>query len=53
MLDDKAIAQLIKDQNADAINNIYWELPSKTRRIIDKLIAENWRDVSTLSDFLI
>lgn len=52
MLSNRAIMQLIKDQNVDAINNIYWKLPTETQRIIDKMIAEYWRvEVRLLSDF--
>ncbi|MFO0053477.1 MAG: hypothetical protein ACK53Q_11110 [Dolichospermum sp.] len=52
MLNQQRINQLIDEQNADAINSIYWELPSKTQRLIDKMIAKYWRfDAGTLSDF--
>jgi hypothetical protein len=52
MLNQQQINQLIDEQNADAINSIYWELPSKTQRLIDKMIAKYWRfNAGTLSDF--
>lgn len=52
MISQQQIDQLIQEENADAINGIYWELPTETQRIIDKIVAKHWRvEVNALSDF--
>jgi hypothetical protein len=43
MISQHQINQLIQEENADAINLLYWELPLKTQRLIDRLIAKYWR----------
>lgn len=52
MLTQKALTKLVELENVDAINSVYWELPSETQRIINQLIAKYWnKEVSELEEF--
>lgn len=51
MISRQQINQLIQEENADAINSVYWELPAETQRIINQLIAKHWnKEVSELEE---
>ncbi len=52
MLSRQKITELVQLENIDAINSVYWELPSEAQRIINQLIAKYWdKEVSELEEF--
>ena len=42
MISRQQLTRLINEENLDALNNIYWELPSEYQRIVDKTTSRKW-----------
>lgn len=48
--ESQRLAEAIEDHNSDAVDAVYFELPSKAQQIIDRMIAIAWNvPVSSLS----
>ncbi len=51
ILTQSEIKYLVREENVNAINCIYPELPVEAQRIIDQMIANWWnKEVSELAD---
>lgn len=50
MVSNQELNELIASENLDALNSIYWELPTEYQRIIDRKTALSWnKEVGELS----
>jgi hypothetical protein len=50
--ESQALATAIEEHNSDAVDAVYFELPSRAQQIIDRMIAIAWKvPVSSLSIF--